>query len=54
MTPQEVEAIASVCAILAQKNITKSDIYEARVELYELLGCTRSDAQGVVDAEDIK
>ena len=27
--------------------------YEERVQHYEDLGCTRSDAQGVVDAEDM-
>ncbi len=28
--------------------------YEQRVQAYEALGMTRSDAQGTVDAEDMK
>ena len=27
--------------------------YETRVQKYEQEGCTRSDAQGIVDAEDL-
>ena len=27
--------------------------YEIRVQKYELEGCTRSDAQGIVEAEDL-
>jgi len=30
------------------------DLYEARVRVFELQGMTRSDAQGVADAEDTK
>lgn len=28
-----------------------SECYECMVQYYELKGCTRSDAQGIVDAE---
>jgi hypothetical protein len=30
-----------------------SDYYERRVSAYEAQGMTRSDAQGIVDAEDM-
>jgi hypothetical protein len=33
--------------------IAESDDYEKRVRAYERKGCTRSDAQGIVDAEDM-
>jgi RNase adaptor protein for sRNA GlmZ degradation len=28
------------------------DTQEARIQLYEALGCVRGDAQGIVEAED--
>jgi hypothetical protein len=54
METTEVKMIENVCKLLSQRTVSKNDLYEARVTLYEILGCTRSDAQGIVDAEDLQ
>jgi hypothetical protein len=33
---------------------TDTNTEEARILLYEAIGCTRGDAQGIVEAEDMR
>lgn len=38
----------------AMKLLATGETEEARILLYEAVGCTRGDAQGCVEAEDIR
>lgn len=48
------ETIERVLKILARDTVTNEDYQEARIQLYEALGTGRSDAQGIVEAEDMR
>jgi hypothetical protein len=47
-------ASLSQVADATELGIPEQDDYETRVSAYEEQGCTRSDAQAIVDTEDLK
>lgn len=47
------ETMERVANLLADDDTTTSASIEARIQLYEALGCTRGDAQGIVEAQDL-
>ena len=44
----------TVCCTCGEMESEPAGSWEARVQAYEAMDITRSDAQGIVDAEDMK